>query len=322
MTALDGIDPGIRAWIADDARLQHELGFQEPSIDLAERRLRSIRLSDALAAEHSLPVADGCAIDELELPLPGGPALVRRYRPRDAAAALPTQLFLHGGGFAFGSARELVGDSLLSNRVVATGLQILSLEYRLAPEHPYPAARDQTIEAMRWLDEHAHDLQLDRDRLGLGGASAGASIAASAALLLGRDGHRPHHLALEVPAVSMAALETLTEDVGPAERSALELARNLYVHGDSADAFIADSKSIAELPSTLVMLAERDALRSGGELLVARMREAGLPVAFHLVLGHFHGTASVTVSSPAAQEWQELVDRELLLAYGSAARAA
>lgn len=311
----DDVDAGIRAWLEDDARLRHALGLEERGIDFTERRARGRRLSDALAAEHSLPVAPDCAIDDVELPLPMGSVLARVYRPRDNARALPTQLYLHGGGFAFGSVHELVGDSILSNRAVATGLQLVSLEYALAPEHPYPVARDQTVAAFAWLDAHASELRIDPQRLGLGGGSAGASIAASAALLLGRAGRQPHHLALEVPAVSISVLEAAAEAVAPEQRAELEQLKTLYLPGDCTDAFVADAESVAELPSTLIMLAAGDVLQSGGELLAERMRRAGRPVETHLALGQRHGTSSVTRTSASAREWQRVVTTALIRAY-------
>ncbi|MDN5724869.1 MAG: alpha/beta hydrolase [Propionibacteriales bacterium] len=305
-----------------------EVTAESPDVRAAPleiQRLTNTRIADRLASEFGLPVDPGVRIDEIELPVSAGRSSYgRRYRPPGAetAAPLPTQVFLHGGAFVFGSPRELVNDQLLSRRAAATGIQIVSVAYGLAPELPYPTGRDDALVALAHLQTNADTYDIDPDRLGLGGNSAGATTVASAALAcalgLIADPPRIHHLMLEVPAGSLR--ET---DFGPdAPAELLAMARGtvaaLLPTGEIDDAASpADAPSLAGLPPTTVMTAQLDELRTGAARLVHRLQAAGVPTVWHDLPDHDHASCGITASYPAARHWQDLAAAELRAAYRS-----
>ena len=323
MTTLTDIDldAGIRRWIA---RLE-ELSPGIPGIDSPDptvQRAAARVLSDLLAVDFTLPIPEGVSIDDVEIAGPAGPLRMRRYRPDAVPDAAPTQLWLHGGGFYAGTIDEILNDRLCARRALESGVQLLSLEYRLAPEHPYPAP---VLDAVAALDALAADPQrfaVDPERLGVGGNSAGAAIAASTALRL-RDlgGVRLVHVDLEVPPLAMHRVGRSAEDYAIGfGLDQLEQIVGMYTGPDGpADARISplDADDLRGLPSTLIMAGEHDPLRDSGVLYAERLQEAGVPVELHIGAGHLHGTPGLTAAFDGARAWQELHARHLASAYGT-----
>lgn len=312
-TAWREAEAQLRALFAQLPRLPGSEGEPDSGSALQERREQARRLSDALAAltaEH--PTSD-CRIAEHLLPEAAVPGprrpVLRIYEPWDATGPSPAQLFLHGGGFLFGSSRESVNDAVLAARTLRTGIRHLSLDYALAPEHPFPIARDQVIRALSAVRERADQFGIDPTRLGLGGNSAGASIAASAAVEISRrGGEMPHHLLLEVPAVSVRTLGHATAD----QRAEMEQLLAQYAPSGGGDAFVADAPDLPPLPPLILALSEHDPLRAGGELLARRVRAAGGEVREIRIPGTLHGSPGATAISTAARTWQEALAGELV----------
>lgn len=325
------LDPAITSWLERLVELEQQIdGLTDPNP--AAQRPARIELSDRYAEEFCLPIDPRVSIEEIELPVSGGrTSYLRRYRPRSAAgaAALPSQLFLHGGAFIFGSPREQVNDRLLSHRAAETELQIFSLAYGLAPEHPYPVGRDDALTALGHLAAQADELGIDTARLGLGGNSAGATIAASTALAAvagrGPTAPRPHHLFLEVPAGSFRLDQfdeaDLPEDLPARARElsdSVDTVLGAYLPDPAAiDEFAspADAPDPSGLPPTVVVIAEYDELRPTGQLLAQRWQAAGVPVTVHELPGHLHASCSLTATYDGARQWQTLVAAELGAAY-------
>lgn len=313
------LHPAIRAWGDRIAALSADLP------DLAEpigprRRAAALAISDALATWSTAPVPPGVHIEDVEIDGPGGPLLLRRFLPVGLPHRAPTQLFLHGGGFFAGTVREILGDRLCAARALHAGIQVLSLEYRLAPEHRYPAAVDDTLAALHAL--HAdRTLGADRRRIGLGGNSAGAAIAASAAIAA-RDagGPQPMHLDLEVVPGALAPVGDSARDY--ATGFGLDDAESLvevYVGAGAVPegASPLDVDDLSGLPPTLVTVAEHDPLRDSGLALATRLREAGVPTRVLRGLGHLHGTIGLTAILPAAERLQRVHALALAAAYGT-----
>jgi acetyl esterase len=141
---------------------------------------REARIPYRMGAEIlDLPRAPLERIDDVLIPGPAGPMPARLYAGN--RARLPVLLYLHGGGFTIGGIET--HDSLCRQLALRAGAAVLSLDYRLAPEHPFPAAVDDSWAAMRWLAEQGGDaLGLDASRLAVGGDSAGGTLAAVCAL--------------------------------------------------------------------------------------------------------------------------------------------
>jgi len=314
MTEID-LHPAIHRWLTRIGELSATLPDLGSS-DRAEHRAAAIRLSDLLATEFVAPAPSAVVADWTECDATGTVLAVRRYRP-SVAGPWPTQVYLHGGGFVGGSARETTNDRLLAARSASTGLQILSLEYRLAPEHPYPAAVLDTLALLEDVMTSPGRWDADPTRLGVGGASAGATIAASAALhwrALGRPALV--HQCLEIPATCFRLVGD-SADLASAEELAGAAATAAAYLADGVDELAAplDAPDLTGLPPALVMTAEWDPLRDGGEAYADRMRQAGVPVELVRGVGHLHATCSLTAVLPAAREWQTACADHLRTAY-------
>jgi len=309
------LDPGIRSWIARIEELSPtipDLGNPDPTV----QRIAARELSDALAVDFTLPIPEGVDIDEVQL----GGRRARRYRPAGIDSALPTQLWLHGGGFYAGTPDEILNERLLARRALDSGLQVFSLDYRLAPEHPYPAPVEDAVRALDDLIQRANELSVDPGRFGIGGNSAGAAISASTALRLRDEGDtRLIHVDLEVPpaahrAVGRSGIDYL--DGFGLEQIDLIMAMYAGANGP-ADSNISplDVADLSGLPPHLIFVAEHDLLRDAGIEYSTRLRDAGVDV--DLVFGHgqLHGSPGLTFTVPSARAWQHDHARRLALAY-------
>lgn len=237
-----------------------------------------------------LPRAPLPRVEPITVPTPdGGPLPARLYAP--SADRLPVMLYLHGGGFTVGGLDT--HDSLCRQLALRGGIAVLSLDYRLAPEHRFPCAVDDAIAALRWLAGAAEGLGLDGRRLAVGGDSAGGTLAAVAALMA-RDEGLP--LALQ-----------LLITPGTAARADSESHRR-FAHGFLLDAelvewFFAqyidpadrDDWRFAPLQAqadgvapACVVLAECDPLVDEGLAYADHLRLAGVPVRLELVRGVTH----------------------------------
>lgn len=334
MRDLPGPSPSLLAepvqrWIADARRYRAEISDAD-SIDLRSRRQAARDMSDRLAHTYTAPAPEEVNIDDLMVPGGDGRIVrVRRYRSSSANGRLPTQIWLHGGGFVSGAVDELVNDRLCAARSAATGVQILSVEYRLAPEHPYPAPIDDTVAV---FDAAVDDpgLQGDPDRIGIGGNSAGGAIAASSALRI-RD-TRPVpliHLLLEVPQVAFEPIGDsavgfdLNEGplAAPRALSALDAKRfaaEAYLPSGSLDHYAVPlDADPSGLPPTMIMTAEFDPLRDGGEAYAAHLLAAGVSVDAVRGEGQLHATCSLTAAWDRARQWQADANAAMLRAYFS-----
>lgn len=299
-------------------QVQEFLNAPAESLDhltVSEQRQRIRELSDmnyrrygrspepaCISADHRVPVGDGVEIT------------VRAYRP-SAQAPLPAHVELHGGGWWLGSIDEHVNEAICRYRCLHAHCVVFAVEYRLAPEHPFPAAVNDVYATLTWITSHATELGIDPGRLSVGGTSAGANLAA-AATILARDCAGPQLVfqLLEVPALDLTG-ETMraalaTEELAPLARHIGEFETPLrHYFRDSADALrplaspvFADD--LSGLPPAEVMTAEYDPLRDEGERYAERLAQAGVPVTVTRCAGAIHGTSFLTRVWPPAQDWQ------------------
>ena len=311
------LEPGIRAWLARLAELEAEVPPLIDPTDMTARRAREFVISERLAAEFVAPVDPRAEITEVDIA--GRPAHL--IRPAGVSASLPTQVFLHGGGFVSGTARERINDALLSERAVRAGIQIVSLDYRLAPEHPYPAAVEDTLAALAALHDEAGSWRADPERLGVGGASAGGHIAA-VVCLRARDARRAGgdlpplvHALLEVPALDLGFdWPSIREFAGPGEVEGALAVRAAYLGQGEPDGYVNPARvdDLTHLPRTLVMTAEFDALRDPAEEYARRLGEAAT---LRRAVGQLHATAGLTRPVDSSRAWQDAAIAELRAAY-------
>jgi acetyl esterase len=309
--------PEIRAWAQRVGEVAAGLPVSDAEEGFAPRRLAARMLSDVLAEDFTLPVPDGVRISEL--PLRGGDGVLRarRFRSASARGPQPTMLWCHGGGFFGGTIDEILNDRISAALALASGVQIFSLEYRLAPEHPFPAPVDDAVEALRDLRARWIELEVAPDRLGIGGNSAGATIAATAARWLSAEGERVHHQALEVlPAALYPYGDSATRyGRGFGLDDVADLA-DVYRDGAPlTEASPLDAPDLRGLPPALLLVAEYDPLRDGALAYAERLRAADVPVTVHVGAGHVHGSPGLTACWQGARDWQDAFAAGLALAY-------
>lgn len=221
-------------------------------------------------------------------PTGGGPGRlrVRIYRPAGAVARLlPTILYFHGGGWVMGS---LEGYDLVCRYICArTGCAVVAVDYRLAPEHKFPAAIDDAVASFRWLAENAADLGTDPARIVLAGDSAGGNIAAVAAQLL-RDEPRPPCLQwLMFPATNLAFDSPSYGSCGEGffvTRAAMEWFRGHYLNNpseiDDPRASPLQASDLTGVAPALIFTNGIDPLRDEGKAYADRLAAAGVKT-FH-----------------------------------------
>ncbi|MEU5266959.1 alpha/beta hydrolase [Streptomyces hygroscopicus] len=245
-----------------------------------------------LRTRPGTPVDDQATVRDLDIPGPGGQLRLRVYRP-DTPEDLPMILYVHGGAYTYGSPEAEEGRSLRYARDVRA--VVVSVDYRLAPEHPYPAAADDAYAALTWIAANPAELGGDPARIAVAGGSAGGNIAASTALRA-RDQAGPRLLfqSLTYPGVDGSLTTTSAReftDTPVLNRAALELAVRYYAKDGHADpyAFPSRAADLSGLPPTYIAVAEIDPLRDEGLDYAARLSAAGVTTELVQVPGAVHG---------------------------------
>lgn len=275
-----------------------------------------IPVADARAA-HSQEAARLCGpgepvaeVRELRVPAADGEVPVRTFRP-DGDGALPVVVYLHGGGWMMGTLDSY--DSLLRALANASGAIVAGVDYRLAPEHRYPAALDDALAAIRWVAAHAEDLGGDGARLAVAGDSAGGNLAAVAARRLG-DLVRFQALIYPViePVFDRGSYREFSEGHGLSSASMQRFWR-LYLDGaDPAEPDASPLRAdLAGLPPAYVLTAEEDVLRDEGEAYAEALRAAGVPTELVRWPGTIHGFFRWLAVTPAAREAVDTVGARL-----------
>ncbi|GAA4153595.1 alpha/beta hydrolase [Gryllotalpicola daejeonensis] len=329
MSEVD-LEPGALAWVA---RI-NETSARLPGLfssDLTAMRAASTQLANALAREFTAPAPEDVVIDEVEIDAGGRMLRLRRYAPEGISSPRPTQVFLHGGGFIKGSPRELQNDRILAARARGAGIQVLSLQYALAPEHPYPVARDQLIDLLAALTATPELADVDAARLGVGGNSAGAGVVATAVLKWCADDGAPlAHQLLEVPPATVRDFGESFELYGRGfglddidQLTALILPEGAADEYASALDYARRREApISGYPRTLVMTAEYDPLRDTAEEFARELQRLGAPVELIRGARQLHGGSALTAATDGARLWQRRAIDELSAAYATAATAA
>lgn len=289
LAELIGRNPADRL----DADIRHvldvleELGARPLELSTPERARRMPDPADAIraiAARQQRDLSeDGVSTEDVEFTSGESALPARLYRPPGLLSRLnPVLLYFHGGGFVTGD----LDSHDASARALArrTGALVVSAGYRLAPEHPFPAAHEDALAAWRWLSREVHALGGDPRRIAIAGEDAGANLAMNVALSA-RDGYgvRPVHMllihpiaghdfstpsygeALRARPIGMAAMRWRFRHLAP---NAAEL--------DDPRIDLADRGDLAGLPSTTIVLAQVDPLRSEGEALAEALSTAGV----------------------------------------------
>jgi acetyl esterase/lipase len=227
---------------------------------------------------------------------PGGPLLVSIFRPLEPTADAPGFFFTHVGGMIFGD--RFVGIAPVVDYVVAFGATVVSVEYRLAPEHPAPAALDDSYAALVWTAEHADELGFSADRLFAIGGSAGGGVAAGITLMA-RDRNYPPSAGqvlmypmLDEDNDSVSAQQI--DGIGVWDRTSNETGWNFLLgdrrHTDQVTAYASPSKaaSLAGLPPTYIEVGSAEVFRDEDVAYASGIWAAGGIAELHVWPGGFH----------------------------------
>ncbi|HEY5143795.1 MAG TPA: alpha/beta hydrolase [Solirubrobacteraceae bacterium] len=286
---LDGqtLDPEIQMTLA----LLERRG--DPPIETltpAQARAQT-RHTARLVAGRPVPVG---AVRELTVDGAEGPLRARLYSCDEPAGPHPLLVFFHGGGFVIGDLDS--HDGVCRMLCVHAGVNVLAVDYRLAPEHPFPAAVEDGRASLRWAIEHAAALGADPARVAVGGDSAGGNISAVACQLAARDGG---------PAPALQLLIYPATDASTPRPSAGLFSEGFFLTRAQMDWFtehyvssrdLADPRmsplladDLAGLAPAIVVTAGFDPLRDEGEDYAAALRAAGTPVMLRRFPGLIHG---------------------------------
>ena len=256
----------------------------------AEARAQMEATAQSRKAEP-LPVA---RVEERMVPGPAGGIGLRLYWP-NTAAPLPAIVYYHGGGHVIGSLDT--HDLIARNLCAGTEALVASVDYRMGPEHKFPAAVDDSVAALKWVHAHANELGADPDRIGVHGDSAGANLAAVVALMA-RDAGTPN-LRLQSLVYPVAdygltgdSYEKFAEGYGLLTRQAMVWFRNHYLRSprDAEDwrASPIRMATLAGVAPAIVVTAECDVLHDDGERYAEALRRAGVPVEYKEYSGMIH----------------------------------
>ena len=242
------------------------------------------------------------------IPGPGGPIPVRFYRPRGASTPAPLLLFFHFGGCVIGDLDTCHTACTLIAR--HAGCIVLSVGYRLAPEHKFPAAVDDALAAYRWALKQAAAIGGCPDRIGVGGDSAGGYLAATISLDMRRlDGPMPKAQLLIYPVVEMGRAEmppTAFDRAYPLSRDDMIWFASHYLStpGDAADprCSIGRAASLRSLPPTIVVLAGHDPLHREGLAFAGRLRADGVDVVLRSYDSLSHAFTAMSGGIPPARD--------------------
>jgi acetyl esterase len=287
-------------------------------------RLAPLDYSDPVAARAILrevmsrqpPYEATSPIDIADRTIPGpagAPEVpVRIYRPAGRPGPFPALVFPHWGAFITG---DLDTPHVASSRIAdLVGAVVVSPDYRLAPEHPFPAGLDDCYAALEWTHANAAELDVDPEKVGVGGLSAGGGLAVGMALMArDRQGPPVRYLYLLFPQLD-DRLDTVSArefvDTPMLDRACLELSWKFYLGGGDASPYAAPARAedLAGLPPTFVGACEYDPLRDEALHFANRLVEAGVKTEVAHYLGTFHGCIGLSQAAIARRMAAEKVD--------------
>jgi len=277
----------------------------------------------ASQASWSPPVEQRADVEREDKMIPGregDPDVhVRIYRPADAPdGPLPGLFEIHGGGFIVGDLTMM--DALCDSVAAEFPAVVVSVNYRLAPEDPFPAGVEDCYAGLKWMADNAAELGIDPERIAIGGQSAGGGLAAATALLArDRGGPALCFQLLDIPELD-DRLETPSMqqfiDTPLLNRPNAIRSWSWYLGSDDAPgsddvsyyAAPARCEDLSGLPPTFVAVMEFDPLRDEGLTYAMRLLEAGVSTELHAYPGTFHGSALVTTAEVSKRQARDSFD--------------
>lgn len=252
-------------------------------------------------------LSPGVEVRDITLPGPGGPLAARLYRPRGEAGPLPGMVFFHFGGCVIGdldTCHVFCGMLAESARCA-----VLSVDYRLAPEHKFPAQVEDAIAAWRWAVDNADDLGFARGRIGVGGDSAGGNLSAVVAQAAKREGFTAPALQLLIyPVTDWAAKGGSMESCGNVYPLTAEIMDWFAGHYLNSASEMADTRvsplneaDLSDLAPAIIVTAGFDPLRDQGAAYAEKLKSAGVSVTYRCEDSLPHAFTAMTGAIPAAK---------------------
>jgi acetyl esterase/lipase len=314
MNFIDQIDPELRAVVE---KLPTDRPMDLTKIPAA--RVKMNKMVTTLLA--GMPAIEGVTgRDQLVPGFQGDPAVrVRVYRPDHQPSTLPALLWIHGGGYVMGDIEQ--DDRLMKQLVKRIDCVAVSVDYRLAPEHPFPAPVEDCYAGLKWLFAHAGELGVDPSRIAIGGASGGGGLAAGLALLARDRG--------EVKVAFQLLIYPMIDDrnVTPAShaitdsrmwnREANRLGWRAYLGRDGGGAdvspYAAASRAtdLTNLPPAYIPVGALDLFVDENIEYAQRLIQAGVPTELHVYPGAFHGFDLFAPSAKVSKQFKADRDNAL-----------
>jgi len=257
---------------------------------------------------------------------PESDLLVKIYERKDRGDEfLPGVFWIHGGGYVLG--HPDVDDGICEKFVLDANCVVVSVDYRLAPEHPYPAAIEDCYAGLKWMVDNAEALKIDASRIGIAGASAGGGLTAALALLARDRGgpkikfQMPLYPMIDDRNITFSSHEITAESYKRVWNRELNMvAWKMYLGEMDSDevpqyAAPARAKDLSGLPPAYTCVGQLDPFRDETIDYVARLAQAGVPVEFHLYPGCFHGfdaySCDAKISRQARDEYVNAMAKAL-----------
>jgi acetyl esterase len=277
--------------------------FVTAAKNVAEKRRNWTTYTRALA----VPLPKSIVAHDRVIPTPDHDVPVRIYSPVAPTAALPCVIYLHGGGFMMGDLDS--SDTNAWGLCEGAGAIVVSVDYRLTPEHPFPAAFNDCYGVLCWLAAHGAEIGIDPARIAISGDSAGANLSA-AVCLAARDRAGPPIRAQALIYPGMCESATSASYIDNANSPSLTTESVVYYNGvytsgatNAENPYASPTRAadFSRLPPALVHVAELDPIRDDGRLYAAKLAMAGSWVIYREARGFLHGFMRVRVTGPQAK---------------------
>ncbi len=263
----------------------------QPALD--PERMDAPTLRAALTMPQATSADPVARVEDLSIDGPGGPLRLRIYEP-PGEGPWPVTLYFYGGGFVLGRPEQ--SDHICRALARRAGTLVVSVDYRLAPEAPFPAAVDDALAALRWLHRHAGELRGDPIRMAVAGDSAGGNLAAVLAQQARHHGISLRHQLLFYPPLDAAMDTDSWGEMASGYAFTAALMRWYWRQylPDAASAADTRASPLRErnldgLPGATIFTAEYDILRDEAEAYASALQTAGVAVTLWRWPGHIHG---------------------------------
>ena len=289
--------------------------------DLPAAREMSERMFAKMAA--LMPPVDGVDTEDVSIPGPGGApdVTLRVYTPLNGSGIMPGLLWIHGGGYILGNLEA--DDNSVKRMCANTGCVIVSTNYRLAPENPFPAPVEDCYASLKWMVENAESLNIDRSRIAVGGGSAGGGLAAGLVILTRDRGEI--ELVFQLLIYPMIDNRNITpsshaiNDPRTWNREKNIFAWNAYLGDSFRDdevspyAAAARAEDLTGLPPAYIAVGELDLFLDEDIEYAQRLMQAGVSTELHVYPGANHGFDAM-INAAVAKRFMEERDRAIIKA--------